>query len=124
MGTGPKYRELPPEEMGVCVQSSDGTEGVLAAWAVEARDDKGQVKRVVVTLAVDQDRRRQVAWERQPEKLWRAQPSSKNGSQAEQKLAILRDCLEPMLQRELEHRGLVHGSQGFDAKLVGWLEIS
>jgi SNF2 family DNA or RNA helicase len=39
-----KFRELPPEELGLCVQSPDGTEGFLAAWAVEARGDKGQVK--------------------------------------------------------------------------------
>ncbi len=46
-----KFRELPPEELGLCVQSPDGTEGVLAAWAVEARGDKGQVKRMTITLA-------------------------------------------------------------------------
>ena len=39
-----KYRELPPEEIGVCVESPDGTAGVLAAWAVEARGDKGQMQ--------------------------------------------------------------------------------
>ena len=41
-----RYRDVPPEELGVCVMSPDGSEGVLAAWAVEARGDKGHVKRV------------------------------------------------------------------------------
>src|ERR1019366_10625973 len=49
------FRELPPEELGLCVQSPDGTEGIFAAWAVEARGDKGQVKRLIVTLGVDGD---------------------------------------------------------------------
>ena len=71
-----KFRELPPEELGLSVQSPDGTEGVLAAWAVEARGDKGQVKRMIVTLGVDWEVRRHVAWERQPEKLWRSRVSS------------------------------------------------
>src|SRR5260370_27571954 len=31
-----KFRELPPEKLGLCVQSPDGTDGVLAAWALEA----------------------------------------------------------------------------------------
>ena len=117
-----KYRDLPPEEIGVRVESSDGTHGILAVWAVEARGDKGQVKRVIVPLAVDEHGRRQVAWERHPEKLWRSQPTAQNGNHAEKKLALLRDCLEPMLQRELEHRSLAKGSRGFEAKLIGWVE--
>ena len=60
----------------MCVQSPDGTEGVLAAWAVEARGDKGQMKRMVIPLAVDAEGKRHVAWERQPEKLWRSPVSS------------------------------------------------
>jgi SNF2 family DNA or RNA helicase len=117
-----KFRELPPEELGLCAQSPDGTKGVLAAWAVEARGDKGQVKRMIITLAVDGEGRRHVAWERQPEKLWRSQASGQNGKQAEEKLAILRNSLEPMLQRELEHRGLDKVNRGFEARLIAWVE--
>src|SRR6266851_3359158 len=59
-----KFRELLPEELGLCVQSPDGSDGVLAAWTVEARGDKGQLKRMIITLGVDGDGRRHVAWER------------------------------------------------------------
>jgi hypothetical protein len=117
-----KFRELPPEELGLCVQSPDGTDGILAAWAVEARGDKGQVKRLIVTLGVDAEGRRYVAWERGPEKLWRSQVSSQDGRQADKKLAVLRNALEPMLQRELEHRGLGKVKRGFEAKLIAWVE--
>ncbi len=117
-----KFRDLSPEEIGLCVQSPDGTEGVLAAWAVEARGDKGQVKRMIITLGVDGDGRRHVAWERQPEKLWRSPVRSQNGNHADKKLAILRNSLEPMLQRELEHRGLDKVNRGFEAKLIAWVE--
>ena len=117
-----KYRDLPPEEIGVRVEATDGTHGILAVWAVEARGDKGQVKRVIVPLAVDENGKRHVAWERHPEKLWRSTPAAQNGDHAEKKLALLRDCLEPMLQRELEHRNLAKGSHGFEAKLIGWVE--
>ena len=117
-----KFRELPPEELGLCIQSPDGTEGVLAAWAVEARGNKGQVKRMIVTLGVDGEGRRHVAWERQPEKMWRSRVSSQDGKQGDKKLAVLRNTLEPMLQRELEHRGLDKGNRGFEAKLIAWVE--
>jgi superfamily II DNA or RNA helicase len=114
-----KFRELPPEEIGLYLKSSDGTAGVFAAWAVDARGDKGQIKRMVVTLGVDWEGKRHVAWERQPEALWRT-AASHTGKQADDKLAILRDTFEPMLQRELEHRGV--GTRGFESKLIAWVE--
>jgi superfamily II DNA or RNA helicase len=118
-----KFRELPPEELGLCVQTPDGTDGVLAAWAVEARGDKGQVKRMIVTLGVDGDGRRHVAWEREPEKVWRSRVSGQEGKPTDNSLAILRNTLEPMLQRELEHRGLDKVNRGFEAKLIAWVEV-
>jgi hypothetical protein len=117
-----RFRELPPEELGLCVQSPDGTEGILATWAVEARGDKGQVKRTIVTLAVDVEGRRHVAWEREPEKIWGSRVSSQDGRQADSQLAVLRNTLEPMLQRELEHKGLDKANRGFEAKLIAWVE--
>jgi hypothetical protein len=115
-----KFRELPPEEIGLCLKSPDGTEGVLAAWAVDTRGDKGQTKRMIVTLGADWEGKRHIALERQPETLWRRQASSHSGKQADEKLGILRNTFEPMLQRELEHRGV--GTRGFEAKLIAWVE--
>jgi len=115
-----KFRELPPEEIGLCLKSSDGTEGIFAAWAVDARGDKGQIKRMIVTLGVDWEGKRHVAWERQPETFWRSQAASHTGKQADEKLAMLRSIFEPMLQRELEHRGV--GTRGFESKLIAWVE--
>jgi hypothetical protein len=79
---------------------------------------------MIVTLAVDGEGRRHVAWERHPEKLWGAHVSSQNGNKADKNLAILRNSLEPMLQRELEHRGLDKVNRGFEAKLIAWVEAA
>jgi hypothetical protein len=119
-----KFRDLLPEQLGVRVQTPDGHSGVLAAWAVEARDDKGQVKRIIVPLAVDSDGKRLVAWERHPETLWHAPPLPQNGSHTDKMLTLLRETLEPMLHRKLEHRGLAKGSRGFETKLIGWVEAA
>jgi hypothetical protein len=116
------FREVSPQDLGIRVQSPDGTEGVLAAWAVDARGDKGQLKRMIVTLGIDGEGRRHVAWERQPEKMWRSTVSAANGRRGDSKTTLIRDVLEPMLQRELEHRGLGKASRGFEAKLIGWVE--
>ena len=118
------FRDLPPDEIGLRVQSPDGTAGSLAVWAVETRGDRGQVKRVVISLAVDTAGRRLVTWERQVERILRAQPASESGAHTDQELSLLRETLEPMLQRELEHRGVVTGNRGFESKLIGWVEVS
>ena len=116
------YRELPPEELGLWVKSPDGAAGILAAWAVEARGDKGQIKRLIVTLGVGWDGGRHVAWERQPELLWRSPAPNATGKQPEQRLELLRNVLEPMLQREIEHRVMGKANRGFEAKLISWIE--
>lgn len=116
------FSELRPEDIGIRVKSPDSINGVLSVWAVTARGDKGQVKRVIVPLASDADGKRLAAWERQPERLWRAQPLTNPPGSAEETLRLLRTVIEPMLKPELEYRGLVTGSRGFEAKLIGWVE--
>jgi hypothetical protein len=40
-----------------------------------------------------------------------------------ERAALLRESIEPMLQRELKHAGVVPDSGGFHAELVGWVEV-
>lgn len=116
------FSELGPEEIGIRVKTPDGNTGVLSVWAVTARGDKGQLKRIIVPLAADTDGKRLTAWERQPERLWRAAPITTPPASADDTLRLLRSVIEPMLKPELEYRGLVTGSRGFEAKLIGWVE--
>ena len=37
---------------------------------------------------------------------------------------LLHEHIEPMLHRELRHRGMVPESGGFHAELVGWVEVA
>lgn len=123
-GTLSRFKEMPPEELGLRVESPDGVRGVLAAWAVEARTEKGHVRRMILSLGVDEHGKRHVQWERQPEILWRSRPCVDNGlSSREKELHLLREVLEPMLQREIQHRGLDKGNRGFEAKMIAWLEV-
>lgn len=119
-----RFHELPAHEIGLRIVSPEGHAGVLGIWSVEARGEKGQLKRAILPLATDLAGKRVIAWERHPEKLFRATPSSQGEAQAEQGMALLRDVLEPLLQRELEHRGITTSNRGFEAKLVGWVEAT
>ena len=86
-------------------------------WAVEARGEKGQLKHLLLALGVNGEGMRHVEWEREPETLWRITGVNQYGTRADRNLSILRNTLEPMLRRELEHRGL-EVNRGFEAKLV------
>jgi hypothetical protein len=36
---------------------------------------------------------------------------------------LLKQEIEPMLQRELMHRGIAGDSRGYEARMIGWVEI-
>ena len=114
------FRDVPPDALGLRVTSPDGKTGTLAAWLVEARGEKGQIKRAVIPLAVDAAGSRIIAWERNPEKLWRAQPAP-GTPPPPLNATTLHEILEPMLQKELEYRGLASGTRGYEAKLIAWI---
>ncbi len=60
------------------------------------------------------------AWERQIDHLFHLPPAP-NGSALNHPL--LTDVFEPMILRELIHRGIVTKNQGYDARLIGWVEV-
>jgi len=37
---------------------------------------------------------------------------------------FLKQHIEPMLHRDLEHNGLIPAGGGFSAKLIAWVEVS
>ena len=61
------------------------------------------------------------AWEKQVDRLFQLEPTS---SDSESRIDLLTGTLEPMIQRELVHRRLLAENRGYDARLVGWVEIS
>ena len=117
-----KFRELPPDEIGVRVKSPDGKPGILATWFVEAKTAKGRIKRTILQIAVDKRGVRIPDWERTPEKLFEAIPVTNTKHAPESLIGTLHEILEPMLQRELEHRRILTDDSGYEAKLISWVE--
>jgi hypothetical protein len=74
----------------------------------------------MLTLAVDDAGQRVPAWEKQTDRIFQLPPANTNG---ETLLNLLTETLEPMLHRELVHRGFLGENRGYDARLVGWVEV-
>ncbi len=115
-----QYRETPETEVGIRVQSDDGRTGVLSVWHVTTQGEKGETRNQMLTLAVDDDGQRVPVWEKQADRIFQLPPSNAN---REPNLELLTDTLEPMIHRELVHRGFLSENRGYDARLVAWVEV-
>ncbi len=116
-----RYRSLPPQEVGIRVKSPDERKGVLSIWSVTTHGERGEIKTLVVPLAIDASGQRLPSWERQPDKLFQAAPTESKGALIP---SVLGETIEPMLQRELQHRGISVAPRGYDARLIGWVEAT
>ena len=104
------------------VSPCEGEEpGVISWWKVHLQGTQGENRHVLCVLACRSDGQRMPQWERQ-ELAWLDRPPSPPRFTADQRYAYLAQ-LEPMLHRDLEHKGLLANTQGFSARLIGWVEV-
>lgn len=114
-----EHRDLDPSQLGIRVASNDDRTGVLSLWHVTTQGDRGETKNVIIPLAVDTDGARVPTWEKQVNQLFGLPPA--NGSANSPNIST--DVFEPMIQRELTHRGVLGKNRGYDSRLIGWVEV-
>lgn len=115
-----RWSQLPPEYLGLSVEGEEP--GVVSWWKVNLQGAQGETRHTLCVLACRPDGQRMPQWERQA-LAWLDRPSTSPRIAAEQRSAYLAH-LEPMLHRELDHKGLLINTQGFSARLIGWVEVS
>jgi hypothetical protein len=115
-------RDLSPEEIGAAVKGDSEDSGVIAQWLVECQGAKGDRRALVQSLAVRSDGLRMPAWERLAKTFFEKEPVSAMLSLSD-RLRLLHGTLEPMLDRELKHRGMVADGETFRTTLIGWIEV-
>ena len=117
-----RYKRVPAEAIGVAVQTDHAQDGVLSLWFVESHGKAGERKGNVQALAVDLAGQRLPHLERAVEKVFHQAPAE-SALSLDARLAVLKKDLEPMLHRELQHRGVVAEGMGFSSELIGWIEV-
>lgn len=117
------YRASPAEELGISAKSRDGKGGALSLWQVVATNEKRHQISRVVALAVDAEGHRQPAIERLADDVFDWEPAPPVLSR-EQAASLLVGAFEPMLHRDLIHRGFVREGQAYEASLLGWIELA
>jgi superfamily II DNA or RNA helicase len=110
------------DELGAAVCGNGDASGVVTWWLVEAQGGGRERTARVVRLAVDPTGARLPQLERRADDLFRRDAAAAM-LEASDRATLLRESIEPMLQRELKHAGVVPDSGGFHAELVGWVEV-
>jgi hypothetical protein len=116
-----EWQQLAPEQLGVAVRSWNAQSGVLTYWMVEVHGTRGETRALVLPLACDADGSRMPTLERTRNSFLSAEITPPILT-PDERLRVLEQHLEPMLTRELQHRGLLSSDGGFSARLIGWIE--
>jgi hypothetical protein len=112
---------LPPEELGLAVQTASDGPAVLTWWLIEASVGFRERRRLIQPIALSLEGRRLPALERTGQQLFSEPPT--RPVLTDQQRADLFVQAEQTLQRELQHQGLASSSGAYAAELVGYVEI-
>ena len=116
------HDRLDPELRGVAVAGNDGP-AVVSWWSIKTEGKDWEHRTFVQPLAVSTEGSASRSWSATvPTHPLQRQPGPHSLS-LEQRRELLHDTLEPMIRRELNHRGLVPTNGGYSSKLIGWVEV-
>lgn len=118
-----RWRSLPPEEIGVAVHGQAGEPTILSLWKVEAAGKSGERRTLIQPVAVRNDGTRVPAVERQFDQVFRQAPATPL-LDIDARARLMTEHVETTLQRELRHKGAVHGDGSYAAELVGYVELA
>ena len=117
-----RWQGLDAEMLGVAVAGDDGP-AVASWWLIRAEGKDGEQRSFVRSLAVTADGRRLPKLELLGMDLLTRPPGPASLS-LQHRRELLHNAIEPMIQRELSHRGLLPENGGYSAKLIGWIEVN
>lgn len=118
-----RFKRVPADGLGVCVKSDEMPSGVVSVWFVETHGKAGERRANVLVVAVDRHGQRIPQLERSLERLFDATPAQPE-IPANLRGMLMKNYLEPMLYRDLQHRGAVSDSTGFSSQLIVWIEVN
>lgn len=118
-----RFKSLDSSAIGLRVRSALDRGGVLSLWQITCQNDKGHQVTSMSSLGVDINGQRYPALEKLAGDVFQFPDATGQASQIDG-VRLLHDTIEPMLHRDLLHRGLVKEGQAYQASLVGWVEVA
>jgi hypothetical protein len=118
-----RARATAPEDLGVAVKADEGLTGIAIWWLIEAATQKGERRSFVLPLVSREDGSRVLQAERSSDRFFSLPPVQSRMSYSI-RLDFLHRVVEPTLQRELRHRGVIADEGSYTAELLTWTEIN
>jgi hypothetical protein len=115
------WAALPPDQLGVSVRGQE--EAILTWWLIVTHGTKSLRRSISKPIAISVSGERLPHIELIAEEILHRAPSPPLLSLA-QRISVLRDHIEPMLNRELNHQGITADGGGFSSQQIAWVEIS
>lgn len=118
-----QWRLVAPNKLGIAVQNDIYKHVVLTAWLIQTYGKADESGIYILPLAIDLNGKRQPAAEKQLTRVFNSPPGKPFLQPAERK-RLLVEVIEPLLRRELEHRGLSTTETSCSTQLLSWVEMS
>ena len=118
-----KWSRTDPGEIGVAVEVSVKESGVLTTWLVDFHGASGESRSLLKCIGMSLDGKRLAALEHQFDEILTGKPVESK-VEVESKQRLLKDFVEPALQRELALQGIASDRGSYSAKMISWIEVS
>jgi hypothetical protein len=117
-----RWRSAEPSSLGAAAVVGDEQPIALSLWLVNSFGDRKNAGSHLVPIAVDRTGKRVPSVEKQYRGHFQAL-AGRPQFQPDERATLLHGHIEPMLQRELDHRGIANPDQGYSSEMVAWIEL-
>jgi hypothetical protein len=118
-----KARIAPLDGLGVSVAGGEVEPILMSCWMVETSTGAGERRTAVQVIAVREDGTRLPAIESQADRYFSLAARAPVLS-PERRVELVREVVEPCLQRELRHKGAANGDGSYSVEMIGYVEIA
>jgi hypothetical protein len=116
------WRELAPTRLGAAVDIELGHDAVLTIWQIQAYGKNPDSGRYQISLVLDLEGKRLAHLEKDIGGCMAGTAAEPHLTVAARK-SLLSECIEPALQRELQHRGLAATTAGYSSQMLAWVDL-
>jgi len=117
-----RWKAVPPDLLGATARMNLDEPAILTVWLVQSFGRGSEAGSRIIPIAVHTDGKRVPPLEKQYQACFTAPPGQWT-LDAEERLRLLQDTVEPTLQTELRHRGIASPEKGYSTELLAWVEV-
>lgn len=117
-----KWSGIAPGELGVAVAAPVKEAGILSTWLVDFHGTSGESRSLLKSIGMSLNGQRLAQLEHQFEELLMGRPTESK-FELISKRRLLKDFVEPALQRELALQGIASDRGAYSARMISWIEV-